>query len=200
MKRRLLIFDLFGVVITEPHIVQNLLRPLLPDRDVDYIHTLYGAYEMGNIDDEAFWGKLSDEDPSVLMERFFASTHIHADLDTVFAALRNHFDFAILSNSPAPWKSHFLQEGLGAYFIEFFVSGEIGKGKPDPSFYLQLCDKTGYASHDCVIVDDRKENLASASELGMKTIWLKTDADQTTEHDFVPDLLIHEIGDLTRIL
>ncbi|MCB1483058.1 MAG: HAD family phosphatase [Rhodobiaceae bacterium] len=54
------------------------------------------------------------------------------------------------------------------------VSGEEGLLKPDPEIYRRLLKRTGLQATDCIFIDDRKDNVDAASELGFRTIHFTT--------------------------
>jgi len=54
-----------------------------------------------------------------------------------------------------------------ARFDAIVVSGEHGLAKPDPALYRVLVDRHGLAFERSAYVDDRPENVAVATELGM---------------------------------
>jgi putative hydrolase of the HAD superfamily len=82
----------------------------------------------------------------------------------------------LLSNYP---KSIFsLHEEKGKFtFIDKIdgrvVSGFVGMAKPDEDIYRLLVDKYGLKFEECVFIDDREDNIATARALGMKGIVFK---------------------------
>lgn len=57
---------------------------------------------------------------------------------------------------------------LGSAFETVVVSGEVGMIKPDPAIYRLFCDRAGLAAADCLFIDDKPENCASAESVGMQ--------------------------------
>jgi putative hydrolase of the HAD superfamily len=58
------------------------------------------------------------------------------------------------------------------------ISGEVGLHKPQPEIFELAAERLGHATHDCVFVDDLRENCAGAEAVGMKAI-LHRDATET---------------------
>src|ERR1700735_5791430 len=58
-------------------------------------------------------------------------------------------------------------------FLDWFdgtvVSGREGVAKPDPAVFIRLLDRFGLNPRTTLMIDDTKENLESASTLGMQT-------------------------------
>jgi putative hydrolase of the HAD superfamily len=55
-------------------------------------------------------------------------------------------------------------------FDAFLSSCYLGLAKPDPAIYRLALQLTGRSAEECVVIDDREDNLAAARELGMRTI------------------------------
>ena len=171
---------------------------MFPECDIQLIRKKYSAYEMDEIDAEEFWMTIGGEErPDVYLLQFMNNITINPELDTIINTLKERFDFAILSNIPKDWKKPFA-ELIGKYFNEILVSGQVGYGKPDPKFYLHLCDISGYSAHECILIDDNKDNLAAAFELGMKTVWMRIE--EQPETIYKPFYTITELHDVIRIL
>ena len=57
-------------------------------------------------------------------------------------------------------------DGLGS--LTTTLSFELGVVKPEPAIYLHCLDALGVAPTEAVFVDDRRENVEAARELGMR--------------------------------
>lgn len=56
---------------------------------------------------------------------------------------------------------------------KIYVSGAHGLVKPDNKFYQKLLNDHKLDPKECIFIDDQKENVDSAKNLGMNGIWLK---------------------------
>jgi 2-haloacid dehalogenase len=56
------------------------------------------------------------------------------------------------------------------WFDGTVVSGQEGVAKPDPAIFIRLLDRFGLTPCTTLMIDDKKENLEAASELGIQTI------------------------------
>jgi FMN hydrolase / 5-amino-6-(5-phospho-D-ribitylamino)uracil phosphatase len=75
-----------------------------------------------------------------------------------------------LSNYPS-WVETLRRElSLDRFFEGYVVSYQIGARKPDPKMFLALCQQTRVAANDCVLVDDRVENVDGARRFGMTAL------------------------------
>ena len=67
--------------------------------------------------------------------------------------------------------------------------------KPARSAYEELCRRHDIAPERAVMVDDIPRNLEPAAEIGMTTVWKKTDAEWAVGAD-VSDYVHHVTDDL----
>ncbi len=68
--------------------------------------------------------------------------------------------------------------------------------KPEPAVYLSMIERFGICPHKAIMVEDMAKNLLPAAELGMTTVWIRTDNDWAVE-DFNSRFIHHTIDDLT---
>lgn len=79
----------------------------------------------------------------------------------------------IFSNGP----SFYVREILEALSIQDLFNATFGcddfglRYKPHPSAYLSVCLQLNIQPTQCVMVDDSADNLHTAKQLGMKTVW-----------------------------
>ncbi len=62
------------------------------------------------------------------------------------------------------------KHGLEGMFGRIFKSYETKLAKPDPRFYEYMLKEIGMKPKECVFIDDRKDNIRTAKELGMRAI------------------------------
>jgi 2-haloacid dehalogenase len=60
------------------------------------------------------------------------------------------------------------------WFDMILVSGEVKLVKPDPRIYAVLLERIGRKPEECLFIDDSLNNIASADQLGFKTIHCKS--------------------------
>ena len=68
------------------------------------------------------------------------------------------------------------------WFDEVFISGHVGKAKPDPDFYQFMLDQLNKDAGECLFIDDNKRNILAAEQLGFQVI-----------HFSSPDTLLSEL-------
>lgn len=199
--REILLLDMFGVIITEGHLITNGTTRLFPDVSVAEQRRAYHDYEQDKIDGAEFWRRIGSpvtiaESERALFDRF--------ELDSAFFELadcvRERMDIAVLSNMPKDWKPLLLEFGIGSRLRHFFVSGEVRLWKPGREFFEWACAQMGVAPRQCTFVDDQRVNLATAAELGMRTVWVDRPGQSGYPSDYLPDHRVSELAELKQLL
>jgi epoxide hydrolase-like predicted phosphatase len=116
-----------------------------------------------------FGARLGVAETEGLIERMFAAVGPDED---VIAAVRSARDAGIrtglISNS---WgTSIYDPDALEGMFDEIVISGDVGLHKPQPEIYQLAADRLGVAPEECVFVDDLRENVRGAEEVGMTAV------------------------------
>jgi putative hydrolase of the HAD superfamily len=116
-----------------------------------------------------FGPRLGVADTEGLIERMFAAVGPDED---VIAAVRSARDAGVrtglISNS---WgTSIYDPDALEGMFDEIVISGDVGLHKPQPEIYELAADRLGVAPEECVFVDDLRENVRGAEEVGMTAV------------------------------
>jgi len=168
------ILDAMGVIYPVGDDVTYLLCPFIVEKggiaDIDKINSLYNIASLGNITSVEFWQAVGI-DP--ILEDEYLQRHMLTDGLIEFLEAMNSAGVEVwcLSNDLAEWaKKLRTRFNLERYFRGFVISGDVGLRKPDPAIFKLLLSRMGVNAHDAVFVDDNPKNLASASELGFKTI------------------------------
>jgi putative hydrolase of the HAD superfamily len=94
--------------------------------------------------------------------------------------------------------------GVSHHFSDVFdVAAADYLPKPDPRPYGKLVDRHGVDPRSAVMVEDIARNLRPAADLGMTTVWIRTDShwgqeDADGDHiHHVADDLVDWLNDLT---
>lgn len=86
---------------------------------------------------------------------------------------RREIPVALASSSPRPWIEIMLDRfGLNAQFKVVVSADEMadGQGKPLPAIYLLTAEKLGVEPSGCVVMEDSRNGVLSASNAGMYCI------------------------------
>jgi len=118
---------------------------------------------------ERFGPLLGIEDSEGLVDRLFAGMKAdEAMLDAVEEAKRAGVRTGLISNS---WgRGRYDRDRFPRLFDGVVISGEVGLHKPEPEIYRLGAERVGLKPHECVFVDDLRENCAGAEAVGMTAV------------------------------
>jgi HAD superfamily hydrolase (TIGR01509 family) len=72
----------------------------------------------------------------------------------------------LLSNNTLEAAREMRKSGLDAYFDVFDISAETGHAKPLPEAFIEFARKLEVEPKELVFIDDSKNSLSSATEVG----------------------------------
>lgn len=195
-------FDLMGVVFTEGHMIKNVLMPLLKEHGIktekDYVKAQYKLVTKSKIPDNMFWESIDVSDYHDLEKEFLDKFILDPDFKTTVAILSSDYRLGILSNLSIDWGKYLIDKfRFNDYFSLIITSGVERILKPDSKIYEIFREKSGADPDQILFVDDKKENLISANEVGIKTCWYRREED---ELDFLSDTEIAKLSQLPNLL
>jgi len=195
---KMLAFDLFGVVITEGHMISNVLMPLLPaNTKKPVVRKFYNQYTRGDITESAFWQGIGQPANPQLREQFLNSFVLDEDLAHVVDELSKDYRLSILSNLSKDWANVLVDKfQLTQTFAPIIISGEAGYEKPNRRIYEILIEQSRLPAEQIIFIDDRLENLAAAHALGMQTIHYQREDDDC---NYQADYRINKLNDILDI-
>lgn len=80
---------------------------------------------------------------------------------------------AIVTSSTREIINQYMQYGDIFKYFKFIVTGdEVKKGKPDPDVYLYAAKRMGVNPEECLVYEDSKNGIISASRAHMKVIMI----------------------------
>ena len=147
--------------------------------------------ETGEIDpaefERRFGPRLGVARTEGLITRMFAAVEPEKRMiGAVRAARHAGVSTGLISNS---WGTAIYDpRALDGLFDVVVISGEVGMHKPQPEIYRLAAERLGVEPVRCVFVDDLRENVRGAEEVGMRTI-LHRD----------PEATVSELEDLLQI-
>lgn len=201
----MLVFDLFGVLISEGHLISNTLMHLLPaGTDKRNVKTAYERYNIGEINEKDFWADIGQAENTTEYKQFKLDTNLRTNflnsfmLDPeygrVIAELGKTQRLSILSNCPPDWADNLSDRfQFDKHFELQIFSGHVQCKKPHADIYQILLRESGLPAQHIAFVDDRLENLQTAHELGMTTIYYQREYE---DHSYQAD---HRIKKLSEI-
>jgi len=195
---KMIAFDLFGVVITEGHMVSNVLMPLLPtDTQKSVVKKFYNQYTRGDISESAFWQGIGQPNNPQLREQLLNSFILDEGLAHVVDQLSKDYTLSILSNLGKDWAEFLINKFLFKQtFAPITISGEAGCEKPNSRIYDILIEQSQLPAEQIMFIDDRLENLATAHTLGMQTTYYQREKD---DFNYQADYCINKLSDILEL-
>ena len=182
MRGSVLILDAMGVIFTEAHITRALLYPFIKKHggsdSLVAIKHYYRDASLGKINARQFWQAVGLS-PSLESE-YLSLYQLAPGLPTFMNQLPTTVSSCwCLSNDVSTWSSRLREmHHLQNWFDGFIISADIGLRKPDPVIYHQLLSRITSPANQCILVDDKPQNLDAAARLGMRTILFGLAEDQ----------------------
>ena len=137
---------------------------------------------------------------------FCAPPPLHPDAEAVLKGMKaKGYAVGLISNTgmtPGVTFRTYLEEiGILKYFDALTFSDEVRISKPGKGIFLQTCVALGVPLEQVVHVGDSLRNDAfGARQVGMKAVWIETQADEAVQSDVVPDATVKSLGDVTAAI
>jgi len=155
-----------------------------------------GLLAMG-IDDKEFGAYLAEQFPAFRKESPFVYEETFAVLDE----LKGKYKLLLLTNgSPGLQNTKLtITPEIAPYFDEIVISGDFGKGKPDPAIFEHAVSLLGLDVSDCIMVGDNlNTDILGASRVGMKSVWINRE--EKTPETVHPTYEIQDLLELIPLL
>ena len=139
--------------------------------------------QSGIISDAAYWADvaaqlgLNDEELAEFRQDYFGGDRLDPQMVQFIRELRPRFTTALLSNASPRLRDLLEELDVTEAFDEIVISGEVGVQKPDPAIYRILLERLGLAPEETIFVDDFRENIERAQQLGMQTLHFRATMD-----------------------
>ena len=163
------LFDMVGVLL----FVKQGFTPVTKDEiNASRIEKLYN-----HIDDKKLLSdiketlKLKKEDLEKALECIPQKFEKYDKLWKTLPHLKKNYNMAVINNGNALAIKYWNKYFDFSLFDVFVNSAQEGVKKPDPKIYLLTCKKLGVNPSECIFMDDAFENIQTAQDLGMTTVW-----------------------------
>ncbi len=111
---------------------------------------------------------------------------------------KSRFKFGLVTNGAPDIQQKKIKGGnLAHWFDKVIISGDYGKGKPDPEIFLELVDRLGSNSGNTLMIGDSLQtDIAGSKKAGIMNIWLNRNGKPNDIPDLSPG---HEIRNLLEL-
>jgi putative hydrolase of the HAD superfamily len=141
---------------------------------------------------EEFWyeigpelGLNSGDEVDTFRHRYHADEAINEGVLKLIRRLHGNYKLAVLSNSP-PGLAQWLAEWNVLHpFDVVFCSGDEGIAKPDTKAFELTLERLGVKPDEAVFVDDTRQHVEAAQELGLQGILFTTAEELEKELDLL---------------
>ena len=168
-----IVFDCFGVLVPDFN-KQLLASATYSARTVEHINELRRQTDLGEISDSKFrqeFERITGIDYSLESRVKNAKKELNHKLLGLIKQLKPNYKIGMLSNATAPHLKAVIKAcALKDYFDLVLISSKLGAVKPEPRIFEILVKKLRVKFNKTIFIDDTKENIKSASALGIRGV------------------------------
>jgi HAD superfamily hydrolase (TIGR01509 family) len=166
-----IIFDCFGVLYVDVSRAYFSKYPQFHDE----LHDLNKMSDHGFISRQDYiirvaeiTGVSEEETLKGFMEEYAPNKEL---IDYIRSDVKPRYKVGLLSNIGRDWiQSFFDAHQLHDLFDEVVLSNEEGMTKPNPIIFERTAERLGISPDQCVMIDDREENIEGARQAGMQVM------------------------------
>ena len=124
----------------------------------------------------------------------------YPDVRETLNQLNRDYALAAVSDGQPLWAVPELHSaGLEQFFPFTLISGDLGFRKPDPRMFEIALDRMNLSASEAVFVgNDMFRDIYGAHQVGMKTVFFKSNQGDQNYHGANPDYVIHRFRDLPQ--
>ncbi len=155
-----------------------------------------GLKRMG-IDDAEFGYELAETFPQKRKSLPF----VYEETFRVLDSLKSDYRLLLLTNgSPDLQKTKLeITSELVPYFEQIVISGDYGRGKPDPGIFDHALSLMGIKKEEAIMVGDNlMTDILGANRIGIKSVWINRHGKQRNE--VIPTFEIQHLEEIFSIL
>jgi putative hydrolase of the HAD superfamily len=155
-----------------------------------------GLKTMG-VDDPDFGYELGERFPQERRNLPF----VYEETFRILDALKGKYQLLLLTNgSPDLQKTKLsITPELAPYFDHIVISGDFGRGKPDPSIFEHALSRISLKKDEVIMVGDNlMTDILGANRAGIKSVWINRH--QKEKNEVIPTYEIQHLEELFSIL
>lgn len=149
------------------------------------------------IQDEAFGAELAESFP----ENRKKSPYVYEETFEILDKLKGEYPLLLLTNGSPHLQNTKLTitPEIAPYFDKIVISGDFGKGKPDPAIFEHALSLLNVEATECLMVGDNlMTDILGASRVGMKSVWINRENKERNE--VIPTYEVTNLHELFSIL
>jgi len=145
------------------------------------------------------------------MEQRGRHLRLFSDANGVLQALAPLYPLGLITNGPADLQRQEIATlGINKYFVNVYIEGEMGEGKPKQSVFDRAAGAVGLKPEQILMVGNSfGHDISPALKYGWHAVWIRRPSDippsQTTIEQMpmgcgVPDAIIQHLSELMPLL
>jgi len=150
------------------------------------------------VDDAELGAKLGERFPAI--RRTLA--YVYEETYDVLDALKGNVKLLLLTNGSPDLQKEKLAgvPKLAPYFDHIIISGDFGRGKPDPSIFSHAVELLGIDPSEGIMIGDKlTTDILGSSRIGMDNIWINHHGAEIGEH-VPPKHTVSRLKDILTIV
>lgn len=138
------------------------------------------GYVLGKEKEENFWNALRERSGvrfsnTILREEILKRFTIRRDVLKIISELRDMGIKVYILSDQTNWLDELNEkEGFYSAFDGIFNSYHMGKGKRDPSVFMDICSELRIEPQEALFIDDNLKNIERARKMGLRTIHFRS--------------------------
>lgn len=179
MDYRGFLFDFFGVICTDSHVVW-LHENGFGNRIEELIEKYYQYADVGKISQSELFakmGQLVGRDAEIVEKEVRSYITIDTEIVLLINELHARYRIGLCSNAPLGYAEEIMRDhDLYKYFDAVTISSAVGLRKPHPDMYKKAIDAMDMPAESVVFIDNEQANIDGAAACGIKSILFKSTA------------------------
>lgn len=150
------------------------------------------------IDDPEFGQILAETFPAERRKR----PYVYDETFEVLQQLKGKVQLLLLTNGSPDLQKEKLAgvPDIAPYFDHIVISGDFGKGKPDPALFHHALGLLSVTSDEAVMVGDKlTTDILGSSRVGMKSVWINRHGMERND-EIIPDFEIKNLRELLPLI
>lgn len=175
-KKRLIIFDCFGVVFGE--VAPVFFRNHFPaEQAAPLKEKFFIPADLGLVTYDELFDDISKElgmNKADVLKEWNSIIHLNEEIIPVIKELKKSADVILLSNAVESFVERIFEEHkITDLFDRIFISCYLKMAKPDPAIYQYAVSQMNKEYDEIYMIDDNIKNVENLHEIGIKGIQYK---------------------------
>jgi putative hydrolase of the HAD superfamily len=127
--------------------------------------------------------------------------NVFEDSEPNLIELNKKYTLALVTNGASDLQREKIEgSGLGKYFSEIVIAGDVGIRKPEPGIFNIVLNRICTKPNEAIMVgNDLESDIKCAKTAGIKTVWLNRNREEN-QSDIKPDYEINNMNELQHLL